>query len=121
MADFPDLDDRVCRLSKFVTDRLQSELAKRGFKVLESSRLREALETVLERDPLTDPRERKKIGRQVGAEVVLVGTVSGLGGVTAINARFVEFVSGRILGSADVDFEAQGVVVDMSNRNCRAP
>ncbi|RMG18825.1 MAG: CHAT domain-containing protein [Deltaproteobacteria bacterium] len=75
-----------------------------GVKFVERAQLKQALgEADLTRSHLWDQRTRARIGKMIGGEMIVIGSVQFFGGKARAVARFVDVETGEILGTAKVD------------------
>jgi len=89
-----------------LSDRLRVELARTGrFEMIERERMTELLaEQGFQQSGLCDTeRCYLEVGRLVGAEVIVAGTVGKLGRTYSVNARMIEVETGRIAAQASYD------------------
>jgi hypothetical protein len=103
VPDLTTLDGRPCVLGRYVAEDLVTALFGLGARVVERRLLDRALgELELSLTDLVHPDEAKRFGRLVGAEGMLVGTLTDLGTEVKLNARVVEVETGHVVGAASV-------------------
>lgn len=102
VAGFSYADGRASGDGDVISERLTTELVKRpGLKVVERKTIEKMFaELKLQQSGAIGPETAKKLGKMLGADWVLVGTLSELpGGLLELNARLVEAESGRIISA----------------------
>ncbi len=118
VADFPDLQGATSDFGRFVASRLTTRLAQdRRFFVIERQRLGQVLaELKFSMSDLVDPTKAKQLGRMVGVEGIVVGTVSDLGNQVDIDARLIEIETNRMLLGASVTISKDPIVTELLQR-----
>ncbi|MBI5201242.1 MAG: VWA domain-containing protein [Elusimicrobia bacterium] len=99
---FPYTDGTSAQGSKIVQERLTTFLAEGGaVQVVERQLLEKILdEKKLAQTGILDPKTSAELGRVLGVNVLVTGTLNDLsGGETEVNARAIETDSGRILSA----------------------
>lgn len=100
VADFPDLERVTSNLGRYIAERLTTRLSAhtQKFRVIERRRLAQVLgELRFSMSDLVDPDKAKQLGRMLGAEAIVVGTVSDLGNVVDVDARIIEIETNNSL------------------------
>lgn len=115
VADFPDLQGVTSNLGRYVASRLTTRLAQTpSFFVIERQRLGQVLaELKFSMSDLVDPSKAKQLGRMVGVEAIVVGTVSDLGNQVDLDARVIEIETNRMLLGASVTISKDRTVEEM--------
>ncbi len=118
LADFPDLQGVTSDLGRYIASRLTTRLAQDPrFFVIERQRLGQVLaELKFSMSDLVDPAKAKQLGRMVGVEAIVVGTVSDLGNQVDIDARMIDIETNRMLLGASTTISKDQVVADMLQR-----
>jgi len=118
VADFPDLQGVTSDLGRFIASRLTTRLAQeRKFFVIERQRLGQVLaELKFSMSDLVDPAKAKQLGRMVGVEALVVGTVSDLGNQVELDARLIEVETNRMLLGATATISKDPAVTAMMER-----
>jgi len=113
--DFYTLDGDVTLLGRFVGEELITKLFEtERFKVIERSLLEKALEELkFNTSDLVDPSIAKQVGRIVGADSIVIGTLSDLGQYVKINARVIMVESGEVIGAAGVQVVKDSSISEM--------
>src|SRR3989304_5443496 len=115
VMDFYTLDGNVTLLGRFVGEELITKLFEtERFKVIERSLLEKALEELkFNTSDLVDPSIAKQVGKIVGADSIVVGTLSDLGQYVKINARVIMVESGEVIGAAGVQVIKDSSISEM--------
>ncbi len=104
---FPYHDGATSSGSTIVQERLTTFLVESGnVQVVERSLLKKALEEMkLETTGLMDPQTTKELGKVLGVDAVVVGTLNDLSKKkTEINARIIQTETGKILTAGQTSF-----------------
>ena len=123
VADFPDLQGVTSDLGRYIASRLTTRLAQSPkFSVIERQRLGQVLtELKFSMSDLVDPAKAKQLGRMVGVEAIVVGTVSDLGNQVDLDARVIEIETNRMLLATSTTIGKDQVVKDMLERGQQSP
>lgn len=115
ITDFPDLQRVTSDLSRYIAERLTTRLVQNPrFSVLERRRLGQVLgELKFGLSDLADPNKVKQLGRMVGVEALVFGSISDLGNVVDIDARLIEVETSRLVHSASVSILKDRVVAQL--------
>ncbi len=119
VADFPDLQGVTSDLGRYIASRLTTRLAqnREKFFVVERQRLNQVLaELKFSMSDLVDPAKAKQLGKMVGVEAIVVGTVSDLGNQVDIDARMIEIETNRLLLGATVTISKDPTVTALLER-----
>jgi TolB-like protein len=118
VLDFPDLLNVTSDLGRFVANRLTTRLSQsQKFFVVERQRLSQVLsELRFSMTDLVDPEKAKQLGKMVGVEAVVVGTVSDLGNQVDLDARVIEIETSRTLVSVSATISRDQVVSQLMER-----
>jgi TolB-like protein len=100
--EFPDLEGRTSNLSRMVSEQLTTELVQQlggGGTIVERRQVIQVLaELKLQRTDLTAD-EVTRVGRQLGADAIVLGSVTVLGAQLVVNARAVTVDGGRVVSA----------------------
>jgi len=115
VMDFNTLDGNVTMLGRFVSEELITKLFEtERFKVIERSLLEKALEELkFNTTDLVDPTIAKQVGKVVGADAIVTGTLSDLVQSVKINARVIMVESGEVIGAAGAQIIKDASTEDM--------
>lgn len=96
---FRELEGQPTLLEAYLAEELIANLFKSGnLEIVERSMLDKVLgEIKLGQSGLIDPETAKKVGRIVGVDAVVTGTITDLSSYLALNCRIIETQTGRLL------------------------
>lgn len=101
VPDLPTLDGRQTVLGRYVAEELITALYERGVSVVERSLLDRAMsEMQLGLSDLMSATAVKRFGLLVGAQAIVVGTLTDLGRDVKLNARIVAVDTSQVIGAA---------------------
>ncbi len=102
IAEFVDLDGKVTSFGKFLAEELVTRLYKtKKLKVIERQRLDKVIaEQNLSLTEVIEASSAKRIGRILGVDAIVTGTISELGNNFRINARIINTETGELLAAA---------------------
>jgi hypothetical protein len=101
VPDIPTLDGRTTVLGRYVAEELVTALYQCGISPVERRLLDRAMSEL--QLGLTDPMSAtavKRFGRLVGAQAIVVGTLTDIGQSVKFNARIVAVETGQVIGAA---------------------
>jgi len=94
----------VNQLTKDLQEKLVTAFASRGMQVVERDKLEKVLEELqLGYSGLVNMESAKKIGELLGAEGIILGTISDMGNDISLNGRMVDISSGNTLSAGEVN------------------
>ena len=97
-------DAKPCEPGDAMVEDLTTRLFRSGVQVIERHRLDEVIrEQRLSASDLLDPNAAARLGRLVGADGVVTGTISAAGTVYRLNARVVRVETASIVAVGDAD------------------
>lgn len=104
VMDFNDLQGNVTLLGRYIGEELITRLFQsKQVEVIERSLLDKAIQELkFNTSDLVDASNAKQLGRVVGADAIVVGTLTDLGQSLKINARVIMVESGKVIGAASV-------------------
>lgn len=104
VSDFVDLNGRPSELGKFVAEELVTRIFQtRRLKVIERQRLDKVIaEQRLSLSDMIESSSAKRIGRILGADIIIGGSLTELASNFRINARIVNTETGELLSAAAV-------------------
>jgi TolB-like protein len=124
ISDFPDLQGTVSDLGRYVAERLVTRLSARPekFRVIERRRLDQVLtELRLSLTDLVDPAKAEQLGKMLGAQAIVVGTLSDLGNNVDIDARIIEIGTNSTLPGVSVTLSKEDTVRQLLERGRLIP
>lgn len=113
--DFNSIEGNITVLGRFIGEELITKLFETGrFKVIERSLLEKAIEELkFNTSDLVDPSIAKQVGKVVGADAIVTGTLADLGQSVKVNARVIMVESGEIIGAAGAQIVKDSSIGDM--------
>lgn len=106
VTDFADLNGHQSALGKFVAEELTTQLAIQGrgrLTVIERRHLMSVLaEQKLSSSNLFDPASVEKIGRILGVQALVTGSITDLGAELKVHARLLSVQSGQVIVATSV-------------------
>jgi TolB-like protein len=124
VTDFADLQGVVSDLGRYIAERLTTRLSAQTqkFRVIERRRLGQVLgELRFSMFDLVDPNKAKQLGKMLGVEAIVVGTVSDLGNVVDIDTRVIEIETNHILPGTTAAISKDDTVRQMMERGREMP
>lgn len=100
---------QAARLDGFVQAELSHALRDRGFLVVERARLAAALEQAAVAQALDEP-DGVRVGRMVGANGIVVGSLSEAGATFLLQVRLLDVDDGVVIGAASAELPRADVV-----------
>lgn len=124
VTDFPDLQGVISDLGRYIAERLTTRLSAQvqKFRVIERQRLGQVLgELRFSMSDLVDPDKAKQLGKMLGVEAIVVGTISDLGNTVDIDARIIEIETNNILSGITAAVSKDEMVKQMIERGREMP
>lgn len=124
ITDFPDLQGVTSDLGRYIAERLTTRLSAQTqkFRVIERRRLGQVLgELRFSMSDLVDPNKAKQLGKMLGVEAIVVGTVSDLGNAVDADARIIEIETNNILPGITAAISKDDTVRQMMERGREVP
>ncbi|MEP7012410.1 MAG: FlgO family outer membrane protein [Acidobacteriota bacterium] len=99
-----ELSGQPTLLGAYLSEELTTSLVQAGsFQVVERSQLDRILaELKLDRSGLVDAESAKKVGKFLGADAILTGTITELSTYVGVNCRIIDGLTGEVRGAAGV-------------------
>ncbi len=118
IMEFPDLHGTISEFGKFIPEELTTRLfMTRRFEVLERQLLNKILEEQnLGISGLLDASSAAQIGKLLGVDAIVTGTVTDMGNMIRINARMIATETAGVFAVASVSIEKEPHIVAMMNR-----
>lgn len=112
VADFRGIDGEVTALGRYVAEEMVTKLFSFGeVRVIERGQLENALkELKFSQTDLFHPDTAKKLGKLIGADVILGGTITDLDTAIRVNARLFSSEKGEVLGVGTATIVRDGQV-----------
>ena len=105
VADFWDLENRISGLGRYIPTQLSTRLVNgsRKIQVIEYGELEKTIQELrMKQTDLFDPAFRKRLGKFVGADLILAGTATDIGATVRIHARLFSTEQREVLSAASV-------------------
>jgi TolB-like protein len=122
--EFPDLENRITNLSRMVSEQLTTELVRQTIgsaRVLERRQVLQVLtELNLLRTDLT-AEQVSQVGRQLGADAIVLGSATTLGSRVLVNARVVAVTGGELLAADRLSVEAPQELLALASAGIGGP
>ncbi len=124
VTDFPDLQGVTSNLGRYIAERLTTRLSAQAekFRVIERRRLGLVLgELKFSMSDLVDPAKAKQLGKMLGVEALVVGSVSDLGNQVDVDARIIEIETNNILPGVTASLSKDQVVTQLITEGRTGP
>lgn len=102
VLEFLDLQGRISQLGKFIAEDLTTAFFEKGkFSLVERTLLQQVMrEHALSQTGVIDLTQAQQIGKMVGADAIITGSLSDIGTEIKANARLIDVRSGNVLAVA---------------------
>jgi TolB-like protein len=119
VVDFTDLQGNVTELGRFLAEEFSVAIAGagRGFEVVDRTHLGSILrEHKLSTTGLIDPQTARELGKIVGVEALVTGTMTPFGDSVRIAIKILDTESAKIIGSTTGNIPRTGAIEDLLRR-----
>ena len=115
VVEFSDLKGNVTNFGRFLSEELITRLYQtKKFKVIERQQLNKIIaEQKLSLTGVIDPASAQKLGRVLGVDSIVFGSISDLVRTLKINARLISAETGEVFAAAAIDIVKDDVVTSM--------
>ena len=115
VVEFADLDGHVTNFGRFLSEELITRLYEtQKFKVIERQLLNQVIkEQKLTLSGIVDPGSAKQLGRVLGVDAIVSGSISDLTKTVRVNARLISTETGEIFAVAATEFVKDQTVMDL--------
>lgn len=115
VVEFADLDGNVTNFGRFLSEELITRLYEtQKFKVIERQLLNQVIkEQKLTLSGIVDPASAKQLGRVLGVDAIVSGSISDLTKTVRVNARLISTETGEIFAVAATEFAKDQTVTDL--------
>ena len=115
VVEFADLDGNVTNFGRFLSEELITRLYEtEKFKVIERQLLNQVIkEQKLQLTGIVDPGSAKQLGRVLGVDAIVSGSISDLTKTVRVNARLISTETGEIFAVAATEFVKDQTVTDL--------
>lgn len=123
IMEFPDLHGNTSELGKFIPEELTTRLfMTRRFEVVERSLLNKVLEEQnLGMTGLVDVSSAAQVGKMLGVDAIVTGTITDMGHALRINARAIATETAGVFAVSSVSIDKDEHIVAMMNRTSIPP
>ena len=113
MADFINDDGKISKLGRYMAEKLTPYFTRSDqFQVLERALMDQVIaEQQFQVSAFVDESSTREIGKLLGAETIVSGTISELNDAFYFNAKVVDVSSGKLLTAIDVETDRTGRLV----------
>ena len=118
VLDFVNLDGTVTMLGKHIAEEMSTRLAKWGdFKVIERKLIDKVIaEQKYSLSEFIDTEKAVSIGKLVGAQGIVIGTITELEKSFQVNARIIQTETGEVLSTAQVEIRKDADTVKLAHQ-----
>lgn len=123
VLEFLDLQGRISQLGKFIGEELTTAFFEQGkFSLVERGLLQQVMrEHALTQTGIIDITQAQEIGKAVGADAIITGSLSDIGNEIKANARLIDVRAGTVLAVAGESIAKTENVAKMFNTILWAP
>jgi TolB-like protein len=123
VVEFADLEGHVTNFGRFLAEELITRLQDSGkFTVIERRLLDKIVsEQKLELTGIVDPASAKKLGKLLGVDAIVTGSVSDLGKTLQVNARLISTETGQLFAVAAAEIAKDDSVITLIGAGGTAP
>ena len=117
VVEFADLDGNVTNFGRFLSEELITRLYEtQKFKVIERQLLNQVIkEQKLTLSGVVDPGSAKQLGKVLGVDAIVSGSITDLTKTVRVNARLISTETGEIFAVAATEFTKDQTVTDLMN------
>lgn len=118
---FPNLDNVVSNLGTYLAEELTTNLFMTGkYKIIERSLLKQVLDELkLTQTGIVDPNSAKELGKMVGVDAIVTGTLADLGIYIAVNCRLIETETGEVFAAAKAKIKKDKNIAKMMSETIK--
>lgn len=122
VVEFADLEGNVTNFGRFMAEELITKLHEtEKFKVIERQLLNQVIkEQKLTLSGIVDPASAKQLGRVLGVDAIVSGSITDLGKTLRVNARLINTETGEIFAVAAKEFVKDQTVIDLMGSGTQA-
>ncbi|MBI9066597.1 MAG: hypothetical protein JEZ09_04850 [Salinivirgaceae bacterium] len=123
IMEFPDVNGTVTELGKLIPEELTTKLFKTGkFQVIERQLLNKVLqEQKLGTSGLLDASSAAQIGKLLGVDAIVTGTITDRGDAIRLNARMIETDQANVFAVASVSIIREDHLITMLGKEISKP
>jgi len=120
IVDFSDLNGNVTSLGQFMAEELTTQLfmlAPGKFEVVERRQLLKLEEElILGQVGVLEEKGLKQMGKVLGVEAIVTGSMTDLGNTVKVNARMIAVESAKVFAVAATSIPKTGIVADLASK-----
>lgn len=118
ILEFPNLSGQISKLGKFIPEELTTRLFRtQRFEVIERQLVNQVLsEMNFQASGLVAPSSAAEIGKMLGVDAIVSGTITDLGQEIRLNARIIEVESANVFAVSSVTIKKESYLADMMNK-----
>lgn len=122
VVEFADLEGNITNFGRFMAEELITRLHEtEKFKVIERQLLNQVIkEQKLTLSGIVDPASAKQLGKVLGVDAIVSGSITDLGKTVRVNARLISTETGEIFAVAAKEFVKDQTVTDLMNSRTQA-
>jgi TolB-like protein len=122
VVEFADLEGNVTNFGRFMAEELITRLHEtEKFKVIERQLLNQVIkEQKLTLSGIVDPASAQQLGRVLGVDAIVSGSITDLGKTVRVNARLISTETGEIFAVAANEFIKDQTVIDLMSSRTQA-
>jgi TolB-like protein len=119
VLEFSDLDGKFSKLGKYLSEEIITHLFQtKKFQVIERQLLNKVIkEQKLQESGIFDDSSVKKLGKLLGVNTIISGTMTDLGNSVKINARLISTETAEIYATASCEIEKTESILKLLNSN----
>jgi TolB-like protein len=117
VVEFSDLKGNVTNFGRFLSEELITRLYQtKKFKVIERQQLNRIIaEQKLSLTGIVDPASAQKLGRVLGVDSIVFGSISDLVKTLRVNARLISAETGEVFAAASIEINKDEAVASLMN------
>lgn len=119
VVDFTDLDGAVTHLGRFMAEEMSVAIAKeaRSFRVVDRTHILSLLkEHKLAASGLIDPDTARELGRIVGVDTLVTGTITPLGDSVRLSIKAIDSENAQVIASTSCDISKTQAIESLQRR-----
>jgi TolB-like protein len=121
IIDFPDLQGTTCDLGRYIANRLTTQLSQnQKISVIERQQVGKTLTDLkFSTSDLGDPKNVKQLGKTIGADTLVMGSISDMDKQIDVDARMIDIESNKTLKGATATVNKDSAVEKMMANGCQ--
>jgi TolB-like protein len=121
IIDFPDLQGTTCDIGRYIANRLTTQLSQnQKISVIERQQVGKSLTDLkFSTSDMGDPKNVKLLGKTIGADTLVMGSISDLDKQIDVDARVIDIESNKTLKGATATVSKDSAVEKMMANGCQ--